>query len=79
MEIPTVHEPFTVQKFSEVLKILDRTIDGLSPLKDLGVQMGNIELMADQAAKRAIMSTLPDPPEVVLWKRRKVIPQNHGP
>ena len=79
VEIPIVHEPLTVQKFSEVLKTLDRTIDVLSPLKDLGVQMENIELMADQAAKRAIMSTLPDPREAVLWKRRKVITQNHGP
>ena len=36
--------------------------------------MENIELLAEQAAKRPMMSTLPDPREAVPWKRRRVIP-----
>ena len=55
VEIPTVHELVTVQKFSE---LLDTMIDGLFPLKDLVVQMENIELLADQVAKRAMTSAL---------------------
>ena len=44
-------------------------------MKDLGAQMEHIELLADQAAKRAMtMSTLPDQREAVPWKRREVIP-----
>ena len=45
VEIPTVHEP---------------VVDGLSSLKDLGAQMEHIELLADQAAKRAM--TMMQPP-----------------
>ena len=65
-----------MQKFSEILKNLDTMIDGLSPLEDLVVQMENIELLADQAAKRAMMSTHPDPREAVTWKRRESIPMH---
>ena len=63
-----------MRKFSEILENLDTMIDGLSPLKD--VQMENIELLADQAAKRAMMSALLDPREAVPWKWRKVIPMH---
>ena len=63
----------TTPKSSEILKKLDAMIQGLSPLKDLVVRMENIELLTEQATKRAMMSTLPDPREAVPWKRRKVI------
>ena len=71
-EETTVHEPATVPKFSE-LKNRDTMIDSLSTLKDLGVQMENIELLADQAAKGAMTMTSA-PREAVPWKRREVIP-----
>ena len=49
-DIPTVHEPVTGQKLSEILENLDTMNHGLSPLKDLVVQTENIELLAEQAA-----------------------------
>ena len=71
MEIPTVHELVTDERFSAI-------IDALSPLKfltdltvrmeDLVGQMENIELMA----KRAVACPQPDPREVVPGKRDKV-------
>ena len=51
VEIPTDHELVTLQKSSEILKNLNTMIDALSTTKDLGVQMENIELLADQAKK----------------------------
>ena len=57
----------------EILKKLDTMIQGLSPLKDLVVRVENIELLTEQATKRAMMGTLPDPREAVFRKRRKVI------
>ena len=76
VKIPTDHELMIGQKSSEILKRLDKMIDSLSTVKDLGVQMENIELLTDQVAKRAMtmMSTLLDPREAVPWKRRKIIP-----
>ena len=82
VEIPTDDELVIEQRSSEILKKLDEMIDrvstmthDLSPLKDLGVRVENIELLADQVGKRAMtmMSTLPDPREAVPWKRRKII------
>ena len=82
VEIPTDDELVIEQRSSEILKKLGETIDSvstmthdLSPLKDLGVRMENIELLADQVGKRAMtmMSTLPDPREAAPWKRRKII------
>ena len=78
VEIPTDHELVTLQKSSEILKNLNTMIDALSTTKDLGVQMENIELLADQANKRAMtMNTLPDPRDVP-GKRREVIPMLRG-
>ena len=60
-------------KFAKILESLNTMIHFLSPLTDLAEQMENIELLAVEAAKRAMMSTLLDPREAVSWKRRKVI------
>ena len=68
VEIPTVHELVTEERFSPI-------IDALSPLRgrpdltvrieDLVGQLENIELMA----KRAAACPQPNPREVVPWKR----------
>ena len=58
-----------MQRLSEILKNLDTMSDGLPPLKDLVVQMENIELTLSDLAKRTLPAR-----EDVPWKRRKIIP-----
>ena len=57
-----------MQRLSEILKNLDTMSDGLPPLKDLVVQMENMELTLSDLAKRTLPAR-----EDVPWKRHKII------
>ena len=72
VNIPTDHELVTLQKSSEILKTLHKMIDSPSTTKDLGVQMENIELLAEQGGQAGDDDDEHSPDS--RWKRRKVIP-----